>query len=240
MSEPMQTPPPPPPPSDPPPPEGPSQPQGNAWERRAELGFVEGLVGVVKGFISAPGATFEETRKTGDLGSPVLFAIIVTFVAAIIGQIWAMMFGTSLLAMMPQEAREALPMFIGAQGAGFMVSVFVIPIVTIVGIFIGSAILHLMLLLVGGLDTSDAGFEGSFRVVAYSMVAKLAEIIPFLGGIISLIWTVVLLVIGVNRLHGTSEGKAVAAVLLPIVLCCVCGGIMMMAGLGAVFSGLAG
>jgi len=76
----------------------------------------------------------------------------------------------------------------------------------------------------GGLGESDAGFEGSLRTVAYgSGVGQLAQIVPFIGGMVSMVWTVVLLVVGAQRLHGTSQGKAVAAVLLPVVLCCICG-----------------
>ncbi|MDX1643938.1 MAG: YIP1 family protein [Thermoanaerobaculia bacterium] len=233
MNEPTTTPPP---PHDPPPPSGPT---GNAWERRGTLGFVQGLIEAAKGFVVAPGATFAETRRSGDLASPLLFAVLLNTVAALIGQIWAMLIGTSFLSMLPAEMREGLGMMMVSSGAGLIVSVVVVPIVTVIGVFIGSAILHLMLLLVGGTESSTAGFEGSLRVVCYSGVGQLGRIVPVLGGLIATVWTVVLLVIGLTRLHGTSEGKAIAAVLLPLVICCLCvmGAFMMGVG-GAVLSGL--
>lgn len=232
MSEPSASPP-------PPPPEPPAPPAGNAWERRGTLGFVNGLVEAAKGFIVAPGATFDETRRSGDLASPLLFAVLLSTVAALIGQIWAMMIGTSMLSMVPMEYREGLGVLMVSSGAGLIVSIVVVPIVTVIGVFIASAILHLMLLLVGGMESSTAGFEGTLRVMCYSSVGRLGQVVPVLGGLIAFVWTVVLLVIGLTRLHGTSEGKAIAAVLLPVVLCCVCGFAAVMLGVGgAVLGGL--
>lgn len=242
MSEPIETPPPPPPPappSEPPPPDEPEARPGNAWERRDELGFVQGLIEATKNFVTAPGDTFAQTRKSGDMGSPILYAVILCLVMSIVGQIWSLMLGTSMLSMMPSEYREALPFLAATSGFSVMATIFVVPIMTLIWVFLGSAILHVMLMLVGGLDGSDSGFEGTLRVVAYSSVAQLGQIIPGVGGMITTIWMIVLLVIGLTRLQGTSDGKAVAAVLLPSILCCVCIGAMVVFGVGAAMSGLA-
>jgi hypothetical protein len=209
----------------PPPPSGGGGRQGNPWENREELGFLQGLIEGVKAFVTAPGATFSETFKSGDMASPLIFAVILSTAMALVGQIWAMMFGASLLAALPipPEAEGMLGML--AVGSGFsIISVFIItPIFTAIGVFIGGAILHLMLMMVGGLNSSDAGFEGSMRTVAYgSSVGQLAQIVPIIGGLVSMVWTVTLLVIGAMRLHDTTQGKAITAVLLPVVLCCVC------------------
>ena len=159
---------------------------------------------------------------------------------AIVGQIWGMFFGVSLLSMLPAEAKEVAGMFLATSGFSFFASIIIVPIFTVIGIFIWGAILHLMLLLVGGLEDSSAGFEGSMRVVAYSQVATLAKAVPVIGGMISFIWGLFLAVIGITRLHGTSDGKAIAAVLLPIILCCACVVTMVMFGGLAAIMGAAG
>lgn len=230
MSEPTATPP-------PPPPEPPASPVGNAWERRQSLGFVNGLIEATKGFILAPGETFAQTRRSGDLASPLLFAVLLATFASLIGQIWAMMIGTSMLSMLPPEFRQGIPVLMATSGFSFVFVIVVVPIVTVIGVFIMSAILHVMLLLVGGLESSTAGFEGTLRVVSYGNVGQLGNVVPVVGGLLSLVWTVVLLVIGLTRLHGTSEGKAIAAVLLPIALCCVCGFAAFMLGIGGAMLG---
>ncbi len=51
--------------------------------------------------------------------------------------------------------------------------------------------------------------------------------VPFCGSIIAMIWTAVLYVMGFSIAHRTTQGKALIAVLLPIILCCVMGVILM-------------
>jgi hypothetical protein len=72
-------------------------------------------------------------------------------------------------------------------------------------------------MIVGG---ANNGFEATVRVVCYAQTAQLAGIVPFCGGLIAAIWAIVLYVIGLATAHRTTQGKAVLAVLLPVVLCC--------------------
>lgn len=200
---------------------------GNPWERRNALGMAEGFIQALKLFITAPTEAFSQTAKRGDYGSPLLFAIFVGWIGILIGQIWETLMGASILSMMPAEVRSTIPFGLGT-GAGFFVSVIFAPVYIIVALFIWSAIVHLCLIIVGGLERSTAGFEGSFRVVSYATVAQLANLVPILGGLLSLVWTLILAVIGLQRIHGTSQGKSVAAVLIPFLLCCSCIGVMAM------------
>jgi hypothetical protein len=119
-----------------------------------------------------------------------------------------------------------------AVAAGFTAAwaigmIIVAPIFIVIGVFIGAAILHLMLMIVGG---ANSGFEATVRVVCYAQTAQLAGIIPFCGGLISLVWAIILYVIGLARAHRTTQGKAVLAVLLPVVLCCAFAAAMVFMG----------
>lgn len=235
----QQTPPPPlPPTTSPPGPEEPGGPQGNPWERRGALGLAEGFIQTLKLFATSPTEAFAQTLKTGDYGSPLLFAIIVGWIGITVGQIWKVLMGASFLSMMPAEMRDSVP-FVSGSSASFVMSVVFAPVYIIIGLFIWSAIMHLCLVVVGGLGKSRAGFEGSFRVVSYATVAQLANLIPVLGGLLSLVWSLVLVIIGVQQMHETPTGKAVAAVLIPVVLCCACIGIMVAlfgVGMAAMFA----
>ena len=59
------------------------------------------------------------------------------------------------------------------------------------------------------------GFEATFRVVAYGYSANIFMVIPFCGGILPLVWAVVLSIIGLREAHETTGGKAAFAVFLP-------------------------
>jgi hypothetical protein len=91
-------------------------------------------------------------------------------------------------------------------------------VLIVIGSFIGAAIFHVCLMLVGGAKQS---FETTFRVVCFSggSVNPLL-VIPFCGGFIVGIWKIVLYCIGLARAHETDTGRAVLAVLLPLIVCC--------------------
>jgi hypothetical protein len=233
MTDPLQ---PPPPPYEPPPPGPPvgDSPLGNPWDRRDELGFGNALIETIKLFVVNPTEGFAQTRRQGDFASPLLFAVIIGWVCAVIGQIWSLMFQSTWMSFMPPEFQQQMGAAAVGAGAQFLISVILAPIFIAIAAFIWSGILHVFLMILGA--ASEAGFEGTFRAYSYSAVASLAQVIPIIGGLIALFWLIVLQVIGISTLHRTSTGKAAAAVLLPIALCCLCG-ILVAVMLGASIAG---
>jgi len=220
-------PPPPPPPPQGPPPVMPSGP-GLAWETQA-IG-PESFIDTAKLFVTAPDQAWARARETGDYTRPLLFALIVGWVGAIFKAVWGTMFGAGIYKMIPLEYQRYAMM---GSGRGLVASVILAPIFIVCGLFIGAAILHLSFMIVGALTNSRSQFEGTFRIASYSTIAHVAYVIPFLGGLVALVWQVVLAVIGAQKLHKTTQGKAVAGVLLPVLLCCAC------AAIGMIFAGAA-
>ncbi len=220
----LPPPPPPPPPSwQPPGPPPPSAPAvGLPWEMRPQVGFADALVDTVRLFMMSPREAWSRTREKGDLGQPILFAICVGWVAAAFNLVWGMMFGQAWLRFIPSDMRGMMTGFAARSAVWTIVQILVAPLLVVCGLFIGAAVLHLCLMIVGGLTNSSAGFEGTVRVVGYSWVAQLAQIVPLVGGLIALVWALVLYVMGIERLHRTTQGKAIAAIMIPVVLCCGC------------------
>jgi hypothetical protein len=100
-----------------------------------------------------------------------------------------------------------------------------------IGAFIASGILHLCLMIVGAAKQS---FETTFRVVCFGGgSADPILIIPICGGLIGGIWKIVLYCIGLARGHETDTGRAVLAVVLPLIICCGGAIALMMVGFGA-------
>lgn len=220
--------PPPPPPGPPSGPSGPSEPGGNPWERRGELGFGAALLANIKEFVTAPGPAFDQTIRKGDYASPLLFAILIGWFCAIINQIWSIFLQSSMVGFLPPELQDQFGLFMATSATGFIVNLVLAPIYVLIALFLWSAILHLFVMLYGALAQSDAGFEGTFRVVSYSMVASLGGLVPVLGSLITLVWSLVLLTLGLTRIHRTTQGKAAFAAVSPLLLCCVCAGLMVM------------
>jgi hypothetical protein len=105
-------------------------------------------------------------------------------------------------------------------GMGFM-SIFLIifiPVLVVIGVFIGSAITHVCLMIVGG---AKQPFETTLRVLSFGNgSAHLLNIVPVCGGILALVAALIISSIGLARAHETDTWRAVVAVLLPMVVCC--------------------
>jgi hypothetical protein len=208
---------------------------GLPWERRDAIGFFNAFVQTVSIILTRPTEAFSTMRTEGGLGDPLLFgviggsigAIIWTLVSAAIHSLgWAAAF----------SQQNSLDNLMGASVGGAMLifRLIVTPIFIAIGLFIWGALVHLFLMLAGGANKS---FEASFRGLSFAYGAtSLLAIIPCCGWLIAVIWGLVADCIAISRSHETDMGRAVIAVLLPVVICC--GGVaviclMLGVGIGA-------
>ncbi len=182
-----------------------------AWERRETEGFFGALVESVKQVLLAPSATFEAMPKSGGMGSPLIFCILLGTIGGAVAVIY------QLLAAMvnPESMGEMEP---GVFYAIMVVVIVLMPLFVLIGIFVNSAVLHICLMLVGGAKQS---FETTLRVICYAQGATAVfYLVPICGGIIGGIWSLVALVIGLSKAHEIGIGKAIFAILLPLIVCC--------------------
>lgn len=237
MSEPVSTPPigspPGGPPSTPPPGGPPAGRPGLPWERAKGLGE---LVETAKLLITSPGEAFQQARERGDYGSPLLFFLVFAVVGSIISAFWSLVMrgagmGPSMSQMeemmgdVPPEMRGWIEMAMQSaqpSAGGLVLGILFQVVYFIILLFVLAVVIHLALSLFGGLRASGAGFEGTFRAVAYSSIAYLAYVIPVVGFLVALVWALVIQVIAFTRLHKSSQGVAVVGALSPYLLCCIC------------------
>jgi hypothetical protein len=198
-----------------PPPATPAPPAPIPWEDPARTSAFERFAETVKLLTARPGEAFSSMPTTGGIGSPLVYAILVSWIGIAVGVVWTVIFQGIWMPFMDLGDETAL--FAGFSAALAIGMIFLAPIFIIVGVFIAAAILHLMLMIVGG---ANRGFEATVRVVCYAQTAQLAGIIPFCGEIILTVWIIVLYVVGLAAAHRTTHGKAILAIALPIVLCC--------------------
>ena len=238
---------PPPPPVPPPPPGGGWEPPYGGppqaalpWERRSELGFVNAFVETIKLFVTNPALAWQQTKEKGDFAEPLIFAILASWIGVAVSAVWSALFGQAWTAFLPPEMKEKLGGAFATNAGVLLIQVGAAPVLVLIGLFIGAAIYHVSFLIVGVTKDSTTGFEGTFRVVAYSSVSQLANVVPFVGGLAAIVWNLILMVLGAVRIHRTTQGKAIAGVLIPLLLCCVCvvaAVVLVIGGLAAAFAG---
>lgn len=197
---------------------------GLPWEHREQLGFVKAYFDTLSMVLTKPGEAFAVMKTEGDMMGPMLFALI----GGSAGMIVSFLFEIGLQSMGVLGSGQNPIAKLFGMGIGIPFFIVLVPVMIVVGMFLVSGILHLCLMIVGG---ARKPFETTFRVVCFSSGSTyLFSMIPLCGGMIAGVWNIVLECIGLARAHETDTGKAVMAVLLPIVVCC--GGLILLAILG--------
>jgi len=206
---------------------GPAAPRsGLPWDERQTKGLLNALIETLQMVLSRPVAAFKAMKREGGLGEPLLYAII----GGTFGGVFALTYNFALRSFTPfGDRHNALAHLFG--GLSWIFLLVLTPLFVVIGVFVASAILHVCLMIVGGAKQS---FETTFRVVCFAegSVSPLL-VIPVCGGLIVGIWKVILYCIGLARAHETDTGRAVIAVLLPLVVCCGAFLLLMFGVLGA-------
>jgi hypothetical protein len=202
---------------------------GLPWDSRHTRGFFPAFIETLTMILTRPAEAFTAMKREGGLGEPLIYGVIGSCAGFIVYWLFLMLLPS---AAMLGGNRNPLAHMIGF---GFM-SIFIIilaPLFAVIGLFIGSAILHLCLMIVGG---AKQPFETTFRVHCFATgsVGPLI-MIPFCGGMVAGVWSIVLHCIGLARAHETETGRAVLAVFLPLIFCCGAWLLMLMifGGIGA-------
>jgi hypothetical protein len=215
--------------------------EGTPWDDRERLGFLAALIETTRQVLTAPTAFFRAMPVASGIGSPLLYGVILGWLGAIATGLYQALFhsivGTSpfeALARLidPNAVPSASPLSGFLEGwAGFLGQVFFGGVLAAVGILIYAAVLHLALLLLGG---AARGFEATLRVVSFSQAVCVVFLLPFCGQLVGAVWAFVLYVIGIAQAQRIGYGKAIAGVLLPlVVLCCCCGAFFLVIFIGA-------
>jgi hypothetical protein len=159
---------------------------------------VQTFIATVQEVVLRPADFYRGILRQGDFVNPLIFAIICYEVSVILG---------GLLRLVGVGADQGFGGFIG--------SIILGPIFAAIGLFIGAAIIHLLVMLIVG--SRNGGFEATFRVLAYASVTSLVSWIPLIGWIASL-YGIYLGIVGVREMHNTTTGKAAIVVLIPAVV----------------------
>jgi hypothetical protein len=176
-----------------------------AWEMGD--GFVSAFFTTTREALFSSARFFRKNASGEGFWSPLIYGVIVGVIGWGVSMVWQWHFFSRWF---------PLPIFSHIPYNLHLIAMTVaLPFLVIVSIFIGSAITHICLLIVGGNKT---GFQTTFRVICYSYSGHLFAIIPLIGSTIGSFYTLILTIIGVREGHGISTGRAILAVLLPFIL----------------------
>jgi len=203
----------------PPPPPAPAA--GLPWEE-PNAGFGS-IVPTALGFVTAPIESFAKMSLTVDLVRPIAYFVTFALVGACISQIWGYFLFDSLAELVRSMAGpqfDKLAPFMHKPGAfQIVVGLVITPLVALIVLFIWSGLVHIVLTLLGG---ANQGFAATLRVMCYSQTSQISVVIPGLGGFVGLVWRLILEIVGLTQAHKTEGWKAALAIVTPLLLCCAC------------------
>jgi len=196
------------------------------FAERSRLGFLPAFFETWKLVATQPQQFFR--RVAADrTWSAVLFGVLAYTVGSVISQLYDLLAGAQLLGMMqrgletvPEEQRQAVTAFLQGMGGGFAVLHLVLaPVVGFVGIYVFAALFHAVLLV---LSATPRRFDATLTTVGYATGLSLLLAVPLCGSLLWLVWTLVVLVVGLGEAQRCGPGKAAAAVFAPVLLLCLC------------------
>ena len=171
---------------------------------------LESFADTVRRVVLQPVGFFAALPRSGSLLNPLIFALICTVISALLGGILRLAgVGEGFVAGYGLQVPE------NQDFGEFIGSVIFAPIGGAIGVFVVAGIAHLLVRLVVG--ATNSGFGATFRVASYTGVTSLVSWIPIIGGLLSL-YGIYLSVVGIREMHGTTTGKALLVVLIPVIV----------------------
>ena len=168
-----------------------------------------GFINNVKGFLLNPIETLTAHRDES-LGDALRYYVILL---AIFGALNGVMVGLGLSMAQDIASPYAAMGAFGAIGT-ILVAIVAMIIFGVIGLFIGSVILHIFVYIAGGRKDVSTTIRSAIYSATPNLLFGWIPLIGFLAGL----WSLVLQVLAIKELHEISTARAVAAVVLPFVL----------------------
>src|SRR3989440_3147034 len=119
---------------------------GLPWEHRQERGFFNAFVETLVMVLMKPGEAFTVMRREGGLGEPLIYALI----GGCLGGIVSLLFSLGLQSVGFFADRHDTFSAMAGIGVGSAAFIVLVPLFIVIGLFIGGAVVHLCLMVVGG------------------------------------------------------------------------------------------
>ena len=174
------------------------------WE--SGEGFINAFYRTTRDSLFSPSRFFKKISFGEGYWSPLIYGLIAGIIGNGCAIFWIWFFIAQMIPM------DSIPF---QYSLSILQIIVPLPFQQALAIFVGSAIVHLCLMIVKG---NNNGYKTTFRAISYSYSGYLFGIIPFIGIFIGNIYVFILTIIGVKEGHGISTGKAVLAVLLPAIV----------------------
>jgi len=192
------------------------------WENRRALGFFRALWQTFKTVLFSPTQFYRRMRPYG-LGDAILYLVIIglfAVVGAVLQQpFWQTTMQKIVSVPTPPGAPTSTHLPMALSVFVYAIAIPLIPLIQVLAMFIASAMVHVVLMVLGGVNQT---YENTCRVLCYGNSANVFGLIPVCGSLIAPIWFLVVTTIGLRETNRIGTGKAFVAALTPLALVLLC------------------
>ena len=180
------------------------------WEKRDEVGLWHGIYDTFKSVLFSPGQFYRGLKYNDGIKEPMSFGLLLGSVGTMFGVFWQFLVMSEKIGSISGNLLNNFSI-----NLIFLGIIIISPFFVILNMFVSGAVTHLCLLLVRG---GRHGFEGTFRVVAFSQATQIIGVFPFIGGLIGWFWHIIVIIIGLRNIHESPYLRVIAAVLIALLL----------------------
>lgn len=201
------------------------------WDERATLGLLAAAWATLKAISLRPGEFFSNLAPSHFMGAAIGFAVLVGTPGQIGAVIYNNLGNVLLFEAIGLDMNQAYgndpisEMFRPGGAAQIILGVVMAPLGVLMNAMLYGLLGHVGLMIVGG---TTKKLEASLKVACYASALNFWMIIPlpYINALVVGIWWMVVLGIGLMKMHGTTGAKAAFAVLwFPCTCLCLIGGI---------------
>lgn len=154
-----------------------------------------------------PTSFFRQLPRRAGYLNPAVYGVTCVVISALLGvAVYLLVGGPPVMSLfVPTDAAgsTAVWVLLDALASGLL------------GLFVGAVVTHVAVRIVVGYE--NTGLEATFRVLAYSAALFLLDWIPYVGWVFTL-YSFYVALVGIREVHRTTTGKALGALLLPLLL----------------------
>jgi hypothetical protein len=180
-----------------------------------------------------PSYAYSIMWQAGGFGQPMAFAAVGLAIGTFGQMIWyvPMMAMLTILGAQNEANGGQIAAVAGAQIVAQLVGgIFTVALGATIGLFIGAAVIHVCLMIVGG---ANRQYETTLRVLGYAQGSTAwLNVIPC-GALVAFASVLVQEVVGLAKAHETTTTKSLLAIILPMIVCLGCAAICVAIFLGA-------
>lgn len=205
--------------------------EGIAWEEPKPRDWLKALIQTIREILTQPTHFFQKVAFGQDLKRPLWFAIIINTTMFLVAQAFNRGLGLSPFNF---QGKGVQVDWLNSFSVAFLpFAILFMAVCVVLSLFVSAGVNHFCLYLLGA---ANRNFEQTLRVVCYSAAPFVLCFVPVVGAGAGWLWSFVLTIIGLKTVHRTSTARAVLACLLPILVCCGLGLLVVLLGATA-FSG---